>query len=97
MYVIQHCYICCPLDSTVSEDAGIEPMQDCCNFGIDSQMPLTTPVDLIHNSAYSILYISRYRTYITYIYLLYAVLGAEREGCVCLVKSISNFRLVAAQ
>jgi hypothetical protein len=25
MYVIQHCVICHPLDSTVSEDAGIEP------------------------------------------------------------------------
>jgi hypothetical protein len=25
MYVIQHCFICRPLDSTVSEDAGIEP------------------------------------------------------------------------
>jgi hypothetical protein len=25
MYVIQHCFICRPLDSTLSEDAGIEP------------------------------------------------------------------------
>jgi hypothetical protein len=25
MYVIQHCIICRPSDSTVSEDAGIEP------------------------------------------------------------------------
>ncbi len=25
MYVIQHCFICCPSESTVSEDAGIEP------------------------------------------------------------------------
>ncbi len=25
MYFIQHCYICRPSDSTVSEDAGIEP------------------------------------------------------------------------
>ncbi len=25
MYVIQHCFICRPLDSTVSEDAGIDP------------------------------------------------------------------------
>jgi hypothetical protein len=25
MSVFQHCYICRPLDSTVSEDAGIEP------------------------------------------------------------------------
>ncbi len=25
MYFIQHCFICRPLDSTVSEDAGIEP------------------------------------------------------------------------
>ncbi len=26
MYFIQHCFICRPSDSTVSEDAGIEPM-----------------------------------------------------------------------
>ncbi len=25
MYVVQHCFICRPSDSTVSEDAGIEP------------------------------------------------------------------------
>jgi hypothetical protein len=25
IYNIQHCFICCPLDSNVSEDAGIEP------------------------------------------------------------------------
>jgi hypothetical protein len=25
MYFIQHCFICRPSDSTVSEDAGIEP------------------------------------------------------------------------
>jgi hypothetical protein len=25
MYYIQHCFICCPSDFTVSEDAGIEP------------------------------------------------------------------------
>jgi hypothetical protein len=25
MYVIQHCFLCRPSDSTVSEDAGIEP------------------------------------------------------------------------
>jgi hypothetical protein len=25
MYFIQHCFFCCPLDSTVSEDTGIEP------------------------------------------------------------------------
>ncbi len=25
MYVIQHCFICRPSDSTVSEDAGIDP------------------------------------------------------------------------
>ncbi len=48
MYVIQHCFICRPADSTLSEDAGIEPrtvttlaltiatlaLTDC-DFGID--------------------------------------------------------------
>jgi hypothetical protein len=28
MYVIQHCFICHPSDSTVSEDAMIEPRTD---------------------------------------------------------------------
>jgi hypothetical protein len=28
MYFIQHCFICRPSDSTVSEDAGIEPRTD---------------------------------------------------------------------
>ncbi len=37
IYVIQHCFICRPSDSTVSEDAGIEP---------DA---LTTWLDLIHH------------------------------------------------
>ncbi len=36
MYVIQHCFVCRPSDSTVSEDAG-DRTQDCCDFGIDSQ------------------------------------------------------------
>jgi hypothetical protein len=36
-YVIQHFFICYPLDSAVSGDSGIEPKQDCCNFGIGSQ------------------------------------------------------------
>ncbi len=29
MYFIQHCFICRPLDSTVSEDAGIELLRFC--------------------------------------------------------------------
>jgi hypothetical protein len=36
MYCIQHCFICRPSDSTVSEDAGIEP-RNVANFGIGSQ------------------------------------------------------------
>jgi hypothetical protein len=48
MYVIQHPFICRPSDTTVSEDAGIEP-RICCDFGIDSQtLYLTTWLDLIH-------------------------------------------------
>jgi hypothetical protein len=37
LYAIQHCFICRPSDSTVSEDAGIEPA-------------LTARLDLIHES-----------------------------------------------
>ncbi len=36
MYIIQHCFICRPSDTTVLEDAGIET-QERCDFGIDSQ------------------------------------------------------------
>ncbi len=32
-YCIQHCFICRPSDSIVSED----PTQDCCDLGIGSQ------------------------------------------------------------
>jgi hypothetical protein len=41
MYFIQHCFICLPSDSTVSEDAGIEPRT------------VATRLDLIHYSARS--------------------------------------------
>ncbi len=37
MYSIQHCFILHPSDSIVSKDARVEPMQDCCDFGIGSQ------------------------------------------------------------
>jgi hypothetical protein len=36
IYVIQYCFICRLSDSTVSEDAGIEP-RTVATFGIDSQ------------------------------------------------------------
>ncbi len=38
MYFIQLCFICCrPSDSTVSEDAGIEPRTVASDFGIGNQ------------------------------------------------------------
>jgi hypothetical protein len=47
MYFIQHCFICRPSDSTVSEDAGMEP-----RTGATSAMavgrPNLTRLDLIH-------------------------------------------------
>ncbi len=42
MYFIQHCFICRPADSTVSEDAGIELRQ----WQSDA---LTIQLDLIHS------------------------------------------------
>ncbi len=48
LYVVQHCFICCPSASNMSEDAGTET-QDYCDSGIDSQMlHATTRLDLIH-------------------------------------------------
>ncbi len=41
MYVIQYCFICQPSDSTVSEDAGIEP-------STVATLALTTRLDLSH-------------------------------------------------
>ena len=47
IYDTQHCFICRPSDSTVSEDAGIEPrtrlrLRHCLSDA------LTTQLDLIH-------------------------------------------------
>jgi hypothetical protein len=36
MYAVKHCFICRPSDSTVSEDAVIDP-RTCWDFGIDSE------------------------------------------------------------
>ncbi len=45
MYVIQHCFICRPSDSTASEDAGIVPRTFAAlAFTLDA---LTTRLDLI--------------------------------------------------
>jgi hypothetical protein len=42
MYVIQHCLVFHPSDSTVSKDAGIEPNSTVATLGIDSRDALTT-------------------------------------------------------
>ncbi len=49
MYVIQQCFICRPSNSTVSEDAGIEPMDCCYTFVLTARRSLTTRLDLILN------------------------------------------------
>jgi hypothetical protein len=46
MYVIQHCFICRPADSTVSEDAGIEP-RTVANLALAAPDAQTTRLDLI--------------------------------------------------
>jgi hypothetical protein len=47
MYDTQHCFVCRPSDSTVSEDAGIEPKASC-DYVIGLSDALTTRLDLIH-------------------------------------------------
>ncbi len=42
---IQHCFICCPSDSDVSEDAGIEPWTVAI---ATTALALTPRQDLIH-------------------------------------------------
>ncbi len=46
-YVPQHCFICRPSDSTVSEDAAWHRTQDCCNFDIGTQKALINRLDFI--------------------------------------------------
>ncbi len=46
MYVIQHFFIYCPSDSTVSEEAGIEPM-NVATLALAARRS-TTGLDLIH-------------------------------------------------
>jgi hypothetical protein len=58
MYFIQHCFICRPSDSTVSEDAGNEPRTDASlalvvrlsNYSAGSHTH--TRLDLIHKLGY---------------------------------------------
>jgi hypothetical protein len=47
MYDIQHCFICRPSDSTVSEDAGIEPRL-VATTALAVRRSNTTWLDLIH-------------------------------------------------
>jgi hypothetical protein len=47
MYVIQHVFICRPSDSTVSEDAGIEP-RTVAPLALPANA-LTTQLDLNHS------------------------------------------------
>ncbi len=57
MYFIQHCFICRPSDSTVSEDAGIEPRTVATTALIVRRSNLSakyhpqTQLNLIHLSA----------------------------------------------
>ncbi len=47
MYVIQHCFICRPLDSAVSEDAGIEPWT-VVTLASTARRSNPLAIDLIH-------------------------------------------------
>jgi hypothetical protein len=54
MFFIQHCFICRPSDSTVSENAGIDHRtQNCCDFDIGCQTLSSTQLDLIHLYSYN--------------------------------------------
>jgi hypothetical protein len=48
---IQHCFICCPSDSTVSEDAGIEP-RTVKTTALAARRALTTRLDIIHGRSH---------------------------------------------
>ncbi len=51
MYIFQHCFICCSSDSTVSEDAGIEP-RTFATLAFTAIDALITRLNLIHASLY---------------------------------------------
>ncbi len=46
-FVIQHWFICRPSDSSVSEDAGIEPMT-VATFAMAVRRSNPSPIDLLH-------------------------------------------------
>ncbi len=53
MYCFQHCFICLPSDSTVSEDAGIEP-RTVATSALTVKRSTHTRLDLIHTRLYLI-------------------------------------------
>jgi hypothetical protein len=50
MYFIQHCFVCRHSDSTVSEDAGIEP-RTVATSALAVRRSITTRLDLIQGYA----------------------------------------------
>jgi hypothetical protein len=58
MYVIQHCFICRPSDSTVLEDAGFEPWTDATlALTVRRSNLLATSHDKINTRAPTIVYL----------------------------------------
>jgi hypothetical protein len=49
MYIVQHCFICRPSDSTVSEDAGIQPRTVATLALAVRRSTVSTRLDLIHS------------------------------------------------
>jgi hypothetical protein len=62
MYCIQHCFICCPSDSTVSEDARIEPRTVATSASTARRSDYHTrlDLDLFHYSARSHRHFARF-------------------------------------
>ena len=56
MYFIQPCFVCRPSDSTVSEDADIEPRTIATSAFMILSDSLTTQLDLIHTKNKAVKY-----------------------------------------
>ncbi len=67
-YFIQHCFICRPSDSTVSEDAGIEP-RTVATYVLTTRLDL---LQLLNRRIYSWIKMEKYKWYLLVILLQFS-------------------------
>jgi hypothetical protein len=103
MYDIQHCFICRPLDSTVSEDSGIEP-KTVATTALAVRRSITTRLDLIlrilqHVTWFSLLWLAGARVVqfcsaCMYITPLHTIMGNINE---CPAPDSNDYKLLITE